>query len=115
MKNTADKIKAVLEHFGITQTKFAESIGMKHTAVINWQSGKTQMPQSTKLAIQAVYGIRWQWWTQDGVMLLKDRPKLTDQERDLLDAFQKLPKKRQEFIVGFTQAAALEEAKSRDS
>lgn len=48
-------------------------------------------------------------------MLLKDRPKLSDQEAELLDAFNKLPQNRKEFIVGFTQAAVLEEAKSKGS
>ena len=74
------------------------------------------MPQSTAMAFQAALGVRWQWLlTGEGAMLLKDRPKLSDQEAELLDAFNKLPQNRKEFIVGFTQAAVLEEAKSKGS
>lgn len=46
-------------------------------------------------------------------MLLKDRPKLSDQEAELLDAFQQLPDKRREFIVGLVQSAVLEENLSK--
>ena len=116
MKDLPARIREVLSHFAVTQSKLAEIIGVSHPQVSHWLSGKNTMPQSTAMAIQAALGVRWQWLLNgDGEMTLSERPHLTDQERDLLDAFHRLPDKRREFIVGFTQAAALEEARSKDS
>ena len=90
----------LLKHFGITQTKFAESLGMKHTAVINWQSGKTQLPQSTKLAIQAVYGVRWQWWNDGGEMRLSKADHLPDDLKELADLWPRLSEGDRQYILG---------------
>ena len=92
----------------------AEIIGVSHPQVSHWLSGKNTMPQSTAMAVQAILGVRWQWLINgEGEMLLKDRPKLSDQEAELLDAFQQLPDKRREFIVGLVQSAVLEENLSK--
>lgn len=113
MKNLQSRVREVIAHFSLTQSKLAEIIGVSHPQISHWLSGKNSMPQSTAMAFQAALGVRWQWLLEGtGEMLLKERPRLSDQERDLLDAFNQLPKDRQDFLVGYAEGMVVEE-KSR--
>lgn len=65
------------------------------------------MPQSTAMAFQAAYGVRWQWLLNgEGEMLLTARPNLSDQEKELLDAFNRMGTQSKEHLVIYAQGMA---------
>lgn len=80
-----ERLRIVLNHFGLTQSKLGGLIGFRHSIISLWLRGKNKMPQAAAMAIQAALGVRWQWTLYgDGEMLLDDMGVLSAEEVPLL-------------------------------
>jgi transcriptional regulator with XRE-family HTH domain len=95
-----ERLRAILSHFGLTQSQAGELLGFRHSIISNWLAGKNEMPQSTAMAFQAALGVRWEWLLHGtGKMLLDDMGKLSPEEVRLLTVFRHSDLEAREEII----------------
>jgi len=61
MTTPGQRLKQVRQALHLSMGALGESLGVSSAAVSYWESGKTEIPKSSALALQAVYGYRWEW------------------------------------------------------
>ena len=112
-----DNIKKLREHLGLTQTKFAERIGITQSTIAMVETGKSKISRQALLAISREFGVRLKWLeTGEGEMYieadlslfaqLEATGQLTPKGREFIEAFLRLPASLQNVIVDATRAAA---------
>lgn len=55
-ENVAKRLKWLRENTGLTQGKFAKSIGVSNTQYNNWETGRQRLSLEGALSINRVYG-----------------------------------------------------------
>lgn len=114
---TGDNIKKLRENLGMTQTKFAEQIGITQSAVTFIESNKRKASKTTLMAISQKFGVRLEWletgegemYTEQDTSLfarLEAENKLTPKGREFLEAFLRLPVSMQDLVVDATAVLA---------
>ena len=67
-----DNIKKLREHLGLTQTKFAERIGITQSTIAMVETGKSKISRQALLAISREFGVRLKWLeTGEGEMYIE--------------------------------------------
>lgn len=97
-----------MQFFSLNQADFGAAIGGKQSTVSNWLGGLAQMPHSTKLAYQAVLGIRWQWWEEDGEMLLKKIEHAPEDLQAMIDLWPRLSESDRLRVLGYAEGMLAE-------
>lgn len=96
----SERVRILLSHFGLTQKKMADMVGMSQSNVHAWLNGGA-MPQATAMAFQAALGVRWQWLLNgEGEMLLTKADHLPDDLKELADLWPKLSEGDRQYILG---------------
>lgn len=99
-----ERLRIVLNHFGLTQSKLGGLIGFRHSIISLWLRGKNKMPQAAAMAIQAALGVRWQWTLYgDGEMLLDDMGVLSAEEVWLLTLYRQCDMTARQEIIDQTE------------
>lgn len=57
----ADRLKQFRTENKLTMRTLAEALGVTSSIVSDWESGKSEVRKPNALAIQAIYGYRWEW------------------------------------------------------
>lgn len=89
------RIRKFREALGLSTRELAAGIGVSQAVVSSWETGKTEFRLPNALALQFIYGVRWQWlMTGEGGMWVgstNDTP--TDQPSNGVDVpvFQSIP------------------------
>ena len=100
MKKLSQRLRALMDDRQITQQKLAAEIGVSHPSVSNWLGEKVNMPRSIAMAIQAAFGVRWQWLLDgEGSMYLAEQRPLSETENELLLIFRECPAEYRETLV----------------
>ena len=91
--------------FGLTQRELAERIGVTQSQVSSWISGRSEMPQSTAMAIGLALGIRWQWLlTSEGEMLRGEvTAHFPDDLKELAEIWPRLSHDDRQYILGVAE------------
>lgn len=84
---TADKMREFLKLFGLTQAQAGKAVGVSTAQISRWMLGQNSIPQTGKLAFQAIFRIRVEWWDSDGPMLLDDVGNLSEDEVRLIQIY----------------------------
>ena len=61
MQNVSDRLRQVMQVFGLTQAQMAAGIGVTAAQMSRWVLGQNSLPETTALAFQAIYGVRREW------------------------------------------------------
>lgn len=112
-----DNIKKLREIRGMTQTKFAEQIGVRQSTIAMVETGKAKISRQALLAISRQFGVRLEWletgegemYTEQDTSLfarLEAENKLTPKGREFLEAFLRLPVSMQDLVVDATAVLA---------
>lgn len=112
-----DNIKKLRETLGMTQTKFAEQIGLTQGTIASVENNKRNVSQPVLLSISQKFGVRLEWletgegemYTEQDMSLfarLEAENKLTPKGREFLEAFLRLPVSMQDTVVDATRVLA---------
>lgn len=99
-----DRLRKIIEHFGLSQRGLAGAIGVNPSQVSFWLSGESSMPQSTAMAFEAAFGVRWQWLLNgEGEMLLAKSGHLTDDQKTMVDLMSALTPDQRMRLIGMAE------------
>jgi transcriptional regulator with XRE-family HTH domain len=59
--DSSERLKEVRVKFDLSIRDVAEALGVAPSVVSNWETGVSSIRKPNALAIQTVYGVRWQW------------------------------------------------------
>lgn len=112
-----DNIKNLRETLSMTQTKFAEQIGLTQGTIASVENNKRDLSRQALMAISQKFGVRLEWletgegemYTEQDTSLfarLEAENKLTPKGREFLEAFLRLPVTMQDLVVDATSVLA---------
>lgn len=87
--NVIENIIKIMENKGITPYKMEKEIGIKQTTFISWKKG-SQPPADKLIKI-----IQYLEVEPNELFGYKQNPKLTENEKEMLELFQELPDREQ--------------------
>jgi transcriptional regulator with XRE-family HTH domain len=91
-----DRMKAIRRKFSLTQTEFAQRIGLTQTSLSMIEIGKSPLTEKNIKLICATFSVDERWLrTGEGEMFGVYSPYI----RELLDIFEKLTEGTQEFLL----------------
>lgn len=59
--DSSDRIKGLREFLDLSTRAMAEALGVASSVVTNWELGTSAVRKPNALALQALYGVRWEW------------------------------------------------------
>lgn len=59
--DSSDRIKDLRASLKISTRAMAEALGVAPSVVTNWESGVSAVRKPNALALQTLYGVRWEW------------------------------------------------------
>lgn len=109
------RIKSAREARGYSQAAFAMFLGVTQGAVYQWESDKTTPTSRRMSEIAQALGVAYEWiatgnggesdsYVSDGSKLAALEYQLPQDERQLLNAYRKLSKRRQKAILGLMES-----------
>lgn len=90
LDNFGSRLKETIKENGLTQKSLAEHIGLSVTAMNNYVAGR--IPDAKLMyKICSILGTRMEWLlTGQGVKKIEDKGDLTSDEREVIEAYNKL-------------------------
>lgn len=82
MTTPGDRLRETRQSLGLSMESFGEPLEMSRPTISNWESGKTDIPKASAIAIQTIYGIRWEWLLK-GEEPKHIEPQVTPPSRDV--------------------------------
>ena len=61
MSNAASRLAYFMESRQMTQSHLAQKLGVSRATISHWLTGHIAMPQIAAMALQVVFGVRWEW------------------------------------------------------
>lgn len=102
-----ERLLYLLAELGLTHAAFTAAIGVNHSQISSWMTGRSKMPQSTAMAFQAVYGVRWQWLLNgDGEPWLAQWEFLPDDLKELAALWPALSNEDRQYVLGVAEGRA---------
>lgn len=94
MDRIIDRIESVMRKKGITRYQIEKSLGIRQSTFKNWVNG-------TEPGVEKIVAIlKYVEVSADDIFEIKDVNNLTDNERELLEAFRRLPERDQIKEIG---------------
>jgi transcriptional regulator with XRE-family HTH domain len=99
MEEISNRIIALRKHLGLTQTEFAEKIGLKFSLISMIESGKSPLTESNIRLICFTFGVNEDWLRSGTGEMIDDEALLSEQEKRLLNAYRGMdPKTKGSFL-----------------
>lgn len=114
--NINERIKQLRKHLDLTQSAFAEKIGLKATAVGLYESGNRAVTERSIISICQAFNVREEWLrTGEGEMLQSEKSfsldeyvrarNFSDIEMRILKAYLEIPADLREKVLGYISRA----------
>lgn len=114
--NINERIKHLRKHLNLTQSAFAEKIGLKATAVGLYESGSRAVTERSIISISQAFNVREEWLrTGEGEMFQSEKSfsldeyvhahNFTDIELRILKAYLEIPVELREKVLGYVSHA----------
>lgn len=92
------RLKILRKSLNLTQSEFANSIGIKGSSYCDIENGKASITERTIISICSIYNVNRQW-LQYG----KGNIFININENDFLNTFKKLNNNSQKFILNYAK------------
>lgn len=92
------RLKILRKSLNLTQSEFANSIGIKGSSYCDIENGKASITERTIISICSIYNVNRQW-LQSG----KGDIFLNINENDFLNTFKRLNNNSQKFILNYAK------------
>lgn len=106
------RIEELRNTLGLSQDKFGEALGVTRTAVCAWENGRRGVSEQTIISICRAFNVNRAWLVEGVGDIFTNLPEtildelalqfeLTDEEKDLVNDFCKLPKEQRSVVMAF--------------
>jgi transcriptional regulator with XRE-family HTH domain len=109
MQETNSRIMAIRSHLGLSQTKFAQKIGVTSQLINKIEANKAKLTEANIHLICLSFGVREEWLREGKGDMLDDEALLSERERYLLEQFRKLSPKAQMMIIEYVEKLLADE------
>lgn len=107
-----ERIEELRNALGLSQDKFGESLGVTRTAVCAWENGRRGISEQTVISICREFNVNRAWLVEGVGDMFTNLPEtildelalqfeLTEDEKDLVSDFCKLPKEQRNVVMAF--------------
>jgi transcriptional regulator with XRE-family HTH domain len=103
------RIANVRKKLGLTQSQFAEKIGLKFSAISMIELGKAPLTEANIRLICLTFGVREEWLRVGNGEMLNDEALLSERERRLLELFRRLSPQAQQMIIEYAEKLLADE------
>jgi transcriptional regulator with XRE-family HTH domain len=103
------RIFEIRKKLGLTQSEFAERVGLSHTTISTTEANKTPLTKSNIRLICLTFGVN-EAWLRDGTGdMMNDEALFSDWEKRLVELFRKLSPKARELLVEYAEKLLADE------
>lgn len=106
------RIKQLRKALGMTQQKFADSIGVKQNTVAQYEIGRNEPIESVIALICKEFNVNRSWLVEGVGDMFTNLPEtiidelaiqyeLSDEEKEMVSSFCKLPKEQRDIVMAF--------------
>lgn len=110
-----ERIEKLRNTLSLSQDKFGEALGVTRTAVCAWENGRRGISEQTIISICREFNVNRLWLVEGVGDMFTNLPEtildelalqyeLTDDEKDLVSDFCKLPKEQRNVVMAFLRA-----------
>jgi transcriptional regulator with XRE-family HTH domain len=111
--NMGTRLAELRKSLGLTQTQFADRIGLKFSTISMVEIGKTPLTEPNIRLICLTFDVNETWLrTGEGVMILPDA-EFTESEKRLIEGFRKLSSTARRLFIEYLDKMLADEAALR--
>ena len=84
------RLKELRQEMSASQREFGEPVGLNQSAVSAFEQGKVAFKKPDALAVEYVYGVRHEWLLFGLEPKIRNTPKLSDEDIEVLGIYRSL-------------------------
>jgi transcriptional regulator with XRE-family HTH domain len=103
MKEVNSRIMAIRAHLGLSQSKFAQRIGVTSQLINKIEANKAKLTEVNIHVICLTFGVREEWLREGKGEMMDEEAQLSDYEKRLLKLFRRLSPSAQEAFIEYVE------------